>query len=132
MVGNLILLIISSKNFQKQLKPEKLERLKAMLDPPTAGVPAADAYEGTTLELVPDPANPNRYVYRLQPNPNAQKLPPSSNPPIEINQNPPAPRPSGGGGSGIIPTPPASIPSTLPTTPGPTTPGPPLQLLPGQ
>ncbi|MEG4323809.1 peptidoglycan-binding protein, partial [Microcoleus sp. herbarium5] len=123
MVGNLTLLIISSKQFQDQLKPEKLARLQAMLNRRQQMTRLPNTHEGSTIDLVPDPANPNSYVYRLQPNPNAQKLPPSSSPSIDItNQTPPAPRPSGGGGSGIIPTRPASIPSTSPTTPGRSTP----------
>lgn len=123
MVGNLILLIISSRQFQAQLKPEKLDRLQAMLNRRQQVSRLPDAYEGTTVDLVPDPDNPNSYIYRLQPNPNAQKLPPSSRPSIDLtNQTPPAPKPSGGGDSGIIPTEPASIPSTSPTTPGLSTP----------
>jgi hypothetical protein len=123
MVGNLTLLIISSKQFQAQLKPEKLARLQAMLNRRQQLSRLPDAYQGTTIDLVPDPDNPNSYVYKLRPNPNAQKLPPSSRPSIDpTNSQPPAPRPTDGGGLRTPIQPPVSIPPTSPITPGQLTP----------
>ncbi|HBL13269.1 MAG TPA: hypothetical protein DD379_18090, partial [Cyanobacteria bacterium UBA11162] len=64
MIGNLLMLIVSSKQFQAQLKPEKLARLQAMLSRRQQLPRVPNYYEGTTLELIPDPNNPN--VYRVK------------------------------------------------------------------
>jgi len=120
MVGNLLLLILSSKQFQEALTYEKRVRLLAMLNRRQQRTRLPNTHKGLTIDLEPDPNNPNRYIYTVRSNPSDPRLPPSSAPSINPpNRQPTAPPPSSGGDlQRPIRPPRASAPPTPRTTPG--------------
>ncbi len=143
-IGHLLLVILGSNAFQKQISLDRLAALQAMLGR-VRGQGSLRLPDGTpTIDLYPDPDNPGSYVFRTSPQPNpggsgGNLLPPSSRPAVSIPQ-PQTPRSPGGsplttigdatpGGVSQVP-PVTEVPGSLipgeitPTNPVPTNPVP--------
>jgi hypothetical protein len=131
-IGNLLLAVLSFQGLRRNISPERWAALQAMLQRVKRNNPNLRFPDDRpTLTLVPDPENPNRYIFLpdepppASPNPPTHLLPPERRSPINLPRSTPPPRPTpgtrlgtpGSSGGGITTQPPQVPQSPTHTTP---------------